>query len=87
MKRANELLDAPDAVITEHYGDALYRAGDRAGALEQWKKATKVLDEETDALTPEQEGVLQRCRVKAAAGAGSGPIETAPTASEQASRN
>lgn len=30
---------APDGVVTEHYGDILFKLNDAAGALEQWKKA------------------------------------------------
>ncbi len=87
LKRANELLDTPDAVITEHYGDALYRAGDKAAAVEQWKKALKAISDDAEPLTPEQEDVLLRCRVKAGAALEGGPIDTAPTASEQAKKN
>jgi tetratricopeptide (TPR) repeat protein len=28
-----------EGVLLEHYGDILYKLGDKAGALEQWKKA------------------------------------------------
>lgn len=33
-----------NGTIVEHYGDVLYQLGDKAGALEQWKKAQKLGD-------------------------------------------
>jgi len=41
--------DNPSADIFEHYGDVLYKTGEKEKALEQWKKA-KELGSDSDTL-------------------------------------
>lgn len=39
QEKALKASPSPEGVLLEHYGDILYKLGDKAGALEQWKKA------------------------------------------------
>ena len=39
QEKAIAASDAPEGVLLEHYGDILFKLGDSAGALEQWKQA------------------------------------------------
>ena len=39
QEKAIKASPTPEGVLLEHYGDILYKLGDSAGALEQWKKA------------------------------------------------
>jgi predicted negative regulator of RcsB-dependent stress response len=39
MEKALNSGGSSEGVLVEHYGDILFRLGDAAGALEQWKKA------------------------------------------------
>lgn len=39
QEKAIQASPTPEGVLLEHYGDILYKLGDSAGALEQWKKA------------------------------------------------
>lgn len=46
MKLAMEKTKEPSAVLYEHYGDILYVNGEKEQALEMWKKAKEMKDEE-----------------------------------------
>lgn len=39
QQKAIDASPEPEGVLLEHYGDILYRLNDKAGAMEQWKKA------------------------------------------------
>jgi predicted negative regulator of RcsB-dependent stress response len=39
--------DEPSAEVLEHYGDILYKTGDKEKALEQWKKAKELGSDST----------------------------------------
>ena len=39
QEKALKANDKDEGVLLEHYGDILFKLGDAAGALEQWKKA------------------------------------------------
>lgn len=49
MKQALEHQTAPSGVMYEHYGDILYKLGDKRKALEYWKKA-QVLEDVSEFL-------------------------------------
>jgi tetratricopeptide (TPR) repeat protein len=45
IRRAISLDDDPSAEVLDHLGDALYRAGDHAGAVASWQQAIGVLED------------------------------------------
>lgn len=79
--------DGRDAVLHDHLGDALYRLGDSAGAVENWKKSIELANAAT-----EETRRRHWAPVAAAAGAKIAAVErggtpaTAPTAAEQAKK-
>jgi len=42
IERALRASNSQSATIIEHYGDILFHTGDKAGALENWKKAAQL---------------------------------------------
>jgi len=44
QEKALKASTTPEGVLLEHYGDILYKLNDKAGALEQWKKAKEAGD-------------------------------------------
>lgn len=50
MKLAIEKSKEPSGVLYEHYGDVLYKNGDKSGALKMWKKAAELGDDVSDDL-------------------------------------
>ena len=44
MERALEQLEEPSGVMLEHYGDILYKLGEKDRALDYWNKAKKLED-------------------------------------------
>ena len=41
MKKALDNAQNPDGLYFEHYGDILYKVGDKKKAIENWEKAQK----------------------------------------------
>lgn len=59
MKLAIEKSKEPSSVLYEHYGDILFRNGDKKEALEMWKKALEIGTEVTEELKQKVEsGIL-----------------------------
>ena len=50
MGLAIEGSEEPSGVLFEHYGDILYRVGEKEKALEMWKKAWDNLEEKSEEL-------------------------------------
>ena len=50
MKLAIEKTKEPSGVLYEHYGDVLYRSGNKEEALKMWKKALELGGEVTEEL-------------------------------------
>lgn len=48
LAEALRLNGGPGEVISDHYGDALFRTGDRKKALEHWRNSLKAWDERGD---------------------------------------
>ncbi|WP_168199433.1 tetratricopeptide repeat protein [Pedobacter aquae] len=42
IEKALKASDNQSATIVEHYGDIIFHLGDKAGALEHWKKALQL---------------------------------------------
>lgn len=60
IKLAIEKSKEPSGVLYEHYGDILYRSGEKEKAMEMWKKALESGTDKTDELKRKIEtGVLQ----------------------------
>lgn len=50
MKLAIEKIKEPSGILYEHYGDILYKNGDKEEALKMWKKAFELGDEVSEQL-------------------------------------
>jgi len=46
IRRAIELAETPSAEVHDHLGDALWRDGNRNGAIDQWRRAQAILENE-----------------------------------------
>lgn len=55
MKLAIEKTKEPSGVLYEHYGDVLYRSGNKEEALKMWKKALELGGEVTEELKDKEE--------------------------------
>ncbi len=58
QEKAIKATAKPEGVLLEHYGDILYKLGDAAGALEQWKKAKSAGDASDLIERKVNEGIL-----------------------------
>ena len=59
IKLAIEKSKEPSGVLYEHYGDILYHSGEKAQAIEMWKKALELGTDQTDELKRKiEEGIL-----------------------------
>jgi tetratricopeptide (TPR) repeat protein len=47
IEKALKASDSQSATIIEHYGDIIFHLGDKAGALENWKKAAQLGEKST----------------------------------------
>jgi tetratricopeptide (TPR) repeat protein len=43
LEKAYQINNGKSGVITEHYGDALFKTGEKERALELWKKAALII--------------------------------------------
>ncbi|MEX2543896.1 MAG: tetratricopeptide repeat protein [Phycisphaeraceae bacterium] len=67
LRRAGAAPGGEDPVIVDHLGDALYRAGDAAGAARAWRQVQGMLDRAGSGMLrndPELEGLADRVEAK-----------------------
>ncbi len=87
LQKAYELPDGKDAVIIDHYGDALWRAGMQAQAEARWREALATFDQRTtDQPLLADEQTLRRAleaKLEAVEAGRQPPIATVPTAVEE----
>jgi tetratricopeptide (TPR) repeat protein len=79
MNKVLARVDEADAVILDHYGDILYRLGQREKALKQWQAAAKQRKQRDEPTTGTDASTLEAVQKKIdAAEAGKSNIPVAP---------
>lgn len=66
LKRASTATDGEDAIIYDHVGDALFRKGDRDGAIDYWQRAMRLYrpSSASQSSDPERKSLGERLRLK-----------------------
>lgn len=87
IRRAVLLAAEDDAVLHDHFADALYRLGKIDEAKEHWEKSLELTGPEENFFpSPDDEELRERLQNKLADLAAGKPVETAPLAQSESSK-
>lgn len=88
LDRAIRFDEAPDAVLFDHLGDALYRSGREAEAAAAWRRAAALLEDRdpTTPPDPDQRRLAEAIRRKIAQSDAGTVVDVAPVGEKPATR-